>query len=97
MGKVKPLYVHDCERCTFLGVLFGEVDVYECNKEGLRDASYIFRDSDEGSDYASWRYVRQDLIDLGRKGYSGLSDDDALILGLVKSSPSIVLNNFQRS
>ena len=52
---MKPLFVHDCERCKFLGSmtipLMDQVaDVYmSCGKDL---PSVIFRYSDEGPDYA---------------------------------------------
>mgnify|MGYP003336989796 FL=1 len=58
MSKLKPLYVHDCERCVFIGNVRVEglglaqvADLYKsCNQN---EAKYIFRFSDKGSDYAN--------------------------------------------
>lgn len=50
----KPEFVHDCDKCRFLGHHFG-CDVYVCN-EGGGDSlapSIIARHGNEGQEYAS--------------------------------------------
>jgi hypothetical protein len=96
-NKVKPLYDHDCKKCMFLGVLFGKIDVYQCLQIDTNYSSFILRESSDGSVYTSLPIKRQELIDIGRKECSNMSDDRALIFGLVKKLPSVVLNNFQKA
>jgi hypothetical protein len=46
---VKPLYIHDCDLCTFLGTSDGKSDLYVC----LPGKTLIARHSSDGPDYTS--------------------------------------------
>ena len=51
---VKPLYEHDCDKCTFLGSTSGctpEKDLYWCHQGGM--PTVISRASSNGPDYVS--------------------------------------------
>lgn len=57
MKTPTPLYVHDCDRCRYLGTINsrGEWgDLYVCERNPTKsERSAIFRWSDEGRDYSS--------------------------------------------
>jgi hypothetical protein len=51
-----PIYVHDCEKCTFLETIIiglNAYDIYEQCYKGLTEQSYVYRYSDDGPDYFS--------------------------------------------
>lgn len=53
MSASAPRFVHDCERCVFLGIEL-QHDLYICPPhEEWRRASVVARYGDEGPDYTS--------------------------------------------
>ena len=46
----KPMYTHDCSRCTFLGT-FEDYDLYYCPQGGL--TTVIARFGNKGAEYMS--------------------------------------------
>lgn len=75
----EPLFVHDCNKCEYLGVVTDgrgiPFDAYVC-PQGLLSAEFVARRSDEGSDYwsansSAWEYkdlpvMLQQVVDLYR-------------------------------
>lgn len=47
----KPLYLHDCDACTFLGV-HGTSDLYHCLQGGFLP-TLIVREGNQGENYLS--------------------------------------------
>ena len=52
----KPRFVHDCDKCTFLGQ-FLEYDLYYCPQGNI--PTVIARFGDEGWDYRSGMYCAE--------------------------------------
>lgn len=69
--KLQPLYLHDCQKCQFLG-FYGRDDLYYC--PSLRGGSIIARHGNGGPNYSS--LAIQILI------YAGLDIDSSLLEGL---------------
>jgi hypothetical protein len=54
---MKPKFIHDCDKCQFLGRLFVPInncmaDLYKACDSTENDAYLIFRYSDDGADYS---------------------------------------------
>lgn len=49
---MKPLHIHDCEKCRYIGTSSENIDYYRCN-QGPGD-TIVARKTSEGSDYSSW-------------------------------------------
>lgn len=47
-----PLFTHDCDECTFLGIS-GEKDLYHCMQGGELFPTLIVRHGNEGPEYMS--------------------------------------------
>ena len=52
--KIKPKHEHDCDNCVFLGREEDlDVDLYFCPRPDYKNATVVYRYSNEGSDYGS--------------------------------------------
>ena len=79
-----PRYVHDCDRCRYLG-RFRSYDLYVCETKSLSRQSVIARYSDEPSGYASgdvevWRNIQSE----------GVESTEALHAAIVRAEASHV-------
>lgn len=61
----KPLFVHDCSCCTYLGTTDTKQDLYFC-KQGSIEDTVIARFSSEGPDYKSGIYFAHRIPELGQ-------------------------------
>jgi len=89
--NTNPIWIHDCDNCEFLGTLFKKYDFYICEKSSNKKqyVSYIIRYGNDGPEYISV-YVEDSTLNNIQIG--GITDKEKIILAMVHSSPSFILN-----
>lgn len=91
-----PRWQHDCDRCEYLGTIFKKFDLYVCrNANNPALDSYLIRCSDEGSDYISTNIPIEKREEV-RHGIGGLSDKEAEVIALMRSTACFFLNNLEQ-
>lgn len=51
--KQNPVYVHDCDACTYIETITVGLNVYDVYKQCTEKEEYVYRYSDEGPEYFS--------------------------------------------
>jgi len=79
MTNPSPRYVHDCDRCTYIGQT-GEYDLYYCGGGSL-GGSVIARFSSEGHEYASSPFEMFAYSDFGSDAGAALKEGANRVIG----------------
>ena len=83
-----PRYTHDCDQCRFLGQI-DQYDLYFC--ERADEGSAIARYGNDGPEYASRGFMTQAIAEQ-RARTGGLNQDQAIVLAMFTTMPSLLLN-----
>lgn len=91
-----PRWQHDCDRCEYLGTIFKDFDLYVCRDEGNPELdSYLIRCSDEESDYLSTHIPVKKREEV-RRSIGGITDKEAEVIAVMRSTVSFFLNNLKQ-
>ena len=91
-----PKWIHDCDKCIYLGTIFKEFDLYICRDNKFPDLdSYLIRYGDEGSEYLSIHVSVEDRKKV-KNSISGLNDEEVEIIALMRNSYCFFLNNLEK-